>query len=163
MAFTATCWSTSTSSTATTSISPRASSTHLPYITVQLPMYNEDVVAERIIKSSCLIDYPLDRLEIQVLDDSTDHSADIAKAACEEWAAKGYPIEVHPSRQSRRLQSRCAGRGLEEGQGRVHRDLRRRFRSARATSSRTSSTTSPTTRSAWCRCAGITSIAMHRC
>src|SRR5438874_8426965 len=75
------------------SYQPKSKFAQLPYITVQLPMYNEDVVAERIIKSSCLIDYPLDRLEIQVLDDSTDHSADIARQTCEEWAAKGYPIE----------------------------------------------------------------------
>ena len=64
----------------------------LPKVTVQLPMYNEDTVAERVIRATCQIDYPLDRLEIQVLDDSTDHSADIARKACEDWAAKGYPI-----------------------------------------------------------------------
>lgn len=64
----------------------------LPKVTVQLPMYNEDQVAERIIRASCLIDYPLDRLEIQVLDDSTDHSAEIARKTCEEMAAKGFPI-----------------------------------------------------------------------
>jgi cellulose synthase/poly-beta-1,6-N-acetylglucosamine synthase-like glycosyltransferase len=56
-------------------------------------MYNEDTVAERVIKATCQIDYPLDRLEIQVLDDSTDHSADIARKACEEMAAKGFPIK----------------------------------------------------------------------
>lgn len=67
-----------------------------PRVTVQLPMYNEDVVAERIIAACCKIDYPLDRLEIQVLDDSTDHSADIARKCCEDWAAKGYPVKyVH--------------------------------------------------------------------
>src|SRR5215212_2243986 len=65
----------------------------LPRVTVQLPMYNEDTVAERIIRASCQIDYPLDKLEIQVLDDSTDHSADIARKCCEEWAAKAYPIK----------------------------------------------------------------------
>src|SRR6202451_2546246 len=64
----------------------------LPKITVQLPMYNEDTVAERIIRSSCEIDYPRDRLEIQVLDDSTDHSAEIARKTCEEMAAKGINI-----------------------------------------------------------------------
>jgi cellulose synthase/poly-beta-1,6-N-acetylglucosamine synthase-like glycosyltransferase len=64
----------------------------LPRVTVQLPMYNEDIVAERIIKASCKIDYPKEKLDIQVLDDSTDHSAEIAKKACEEMAAKGYPI-----------------------------------------------------------------------
>ncbi|HVT89315.1 MAG TPA: glycosyltransferase [Tepidisphaeraceae bacterium] len=68
----------------------------LPRITVQLPMYNEDVVAERIIKSSCQIDYPRELLEIQVLDDSMDHSAEIARRACEEMAAQGHPIKyVH--------------------------------------------------------------------
>src|SRR5690349_9133115 len=64
----------------------------LPRVTIQLPMFNEDTVAERIIDSTCKIDYPLDRLEIQVLDDSTDHSADIAKACVDKWAAKGFPI-----------------------------------------------------------------------
>src|SRR5829696_6495690 len=72
---------------------PKGRFTELPRVTVQLPMYNEDTVAERVIKATCLIDYPLDRLEIQVLDDSTDHSAEIARRAVEDWAAKGYPIK----------------------------------------------------------------------
>lgn len=71
---------------------PKGRFAELPRVTVQLPMFNEDVVAERIIRATCHLDYPLDRLEIQVLDDSTDHSADIARRACEEWAAKGWPI-----------------------------------------------------------------------
>lgn len=71
---------------------PKGKFAELPHITVQLPMFNEDVVAERIIKATCQIDYPHDKLEIQVLDDSTDHSADIARRACEYWKAKGYPI-----------------------------------------------------------------------
>jgi len=70
--------------------------TSLPRVTVQLPMYNEDVVAERVIRAACQIDYPLDKLDIQVLDDSTDHSADTARRAVESWAAKGYPVKyVH--------------------------------------------------------------------
>ena len=71
---------------------PKSRFGELPRVTVQLPMYNEDTVAERVIKATCLIDYPLDRLEIQVLDDSTDHSAEIARRAVEEMQAKGYPI-----------------------------------------------------------------------
>ena len=75
---------------------PKGQFVELPKVTVQLPMYNEDVVAERIIEASCRIDYPLEKLEIQVLDDSTDHSADIARLACEKWAAKGFPVKyVH--------------------------------------------------------------------
>ncbi len=72
---------------------PKGKFTSLPKITIQLPMFNEFTVAERIIRSTCQIDYPLDKLEIQVLDDSTDESADIARAAVDEWAAKGYPIK----------------------------------------------------------------------
>ena len=45
---------------------PVSTFTLAPRVTVQLPMYNEDVVAERIIAACCKIDYPLDRLEIQV-------------------------------------------------------------------------------------------------
>jgi len=72
---------------------PKKQFTELPRVTIQLPMFNEDTVAQRIINATCLIDYPLDKLEIQVLDDSTDHSADIAKAAVNDWAVKGYPIK----------------------------------------------------------------------
>ena len=72
---------------------PKGKFIALPRVTVQLPMFNEAEVAERIIRASCLLDYPLDRLEIQVLDDSTDHSAEITKTAVEDWAAKGYPIK----------------------------------------------------------------------
>jgi cellulose synthase/poly-beta-1,6-N-acetylglucosamine synthase-like glycosyltransferase len=72
---------------------PKSHFAELPKVTIQLPMFNEDTVAQRIINATCLIDYPLDKLEIQVLDDSTDHSADIAKAAVNDWAVKGYPIK----------------------------------------------------------------------
>ncbi len=74
-------------------VPPRTySDAELPYVTLQLPMFNEDMVAERVIAATCKIDYPADRFEIQVLDDSTDHSAEIAEQACLEWAAKGVNI-----------------------------------------------------------------------
>src|SRR5579864_7290086 len=57
---------------------PKSKFVALPRITVQLPMFNEYQVSERVIKHCCQLDYPLDLLEIQVLDDSTDHSAEIA-------------------------------------------------------------------------------------
>src|SRR5436305_7252620 len=71
---------------------PKEHFEQLPRVTIQLPMYNEDMVAERIIDATCAIDYPWDRLEIQVLDDSTDHSGDVARESCERWAAEGFPI-----------------------------------------------------------------------
>jgi hypothetical protein len=73
--------------------SPRAPSSSCRASPCSFPMFNEDWWPSASSSATCLLDYPLDRLEIQVLDDSTDHSADIARRACEEWAAKGYPIK----------------------------------------------------------------------
>src|SRR6187397_1820316 len=72
---------------------PKEQFAELPRVTVQLPMYNEAIVADRVIRASCALAYPLEKLEIQVIDDSTDHSADIARKACEEFGAKGFPIK----------------------------------------------------------------------
>jgi len=65
----------------------------LPVVTIQLPMFNEQAVARRIIDASCRIDYPRDRLHIQVLDDSTDDTVRIAAQAVAEWRARGFDIE----------------------------------------------------------------------
>jgi cellulose synthase/poly-beta-1,6-N-acetylglucosamine synthase-like glycosyltransferase len=96
---------------------PRGKFEQLPRVTVQLPMYNEDIVAERIIRASCLIDYPLELLEIQVLDDSTDHSADIARLACEEWAAKGYPVKYIHRDNRVGYKAGALAAGLEQASG----------------------------------------------
>src|SRR5687768_14804383 len=96
---------------------PKGGYIQLPKITVQLPMFNEDTVAERIIKHSCLIDYPLDRLEIQVLDDSTDHSADIARKTCEEWAAKGYPIKYIHRTDRKGYKAGALAEGMKQATG----------------------------------------------
>lgn len=63
-----------------------------PLVTIQLPMFNELYVVERLIGSICEIDYPKDKLEIQVLDDSTDETQALAKKLCLEYEAKGYDI-----------------------------------------------------------------------
>jgi glycosyltransferase involved in cell wall biosynthesis len=65
----------------------------LPSVTVQLPMFNERFVAKRLIEAVAEIDYPTDRLEIQVLDDSTDATAAIAKSCCEALRRKG--LDAH--------------------------------------------------------------------
>ena len=59
-----------------------------PFVTVQLPMYNERYVAERVIRSAAALDYPRDRLEIQVLDDSYDETTILADAAVAEARAR---------------------------------------------------------------------------
>ncbi len=65
----------------------------LPHVTVQLPLFNELYVAERLIDATCSMDYPRDRLQIQVLDDSTDETSEVALHKVQEWRAKGVDIE----------------------------------------------------------------------
>ncbi len=65
-----------------------------PVVTVQLPLFNEMYVAERLIASVTQIRYPKDRLEIQVLDDSTDETTAIAEAAVEKARAAGFDISL---------------------------------------------------------------------
>ena len=89
----------------------------LPKVTVQLPMYNEDVVAARIIEATCKIDYPPEKLEIQVLDDSTDHSAEIARKSCEEWAAKGYNVKYIHRTNRRGYKAGALAEGLPQASG----------------------------------------------
>ena len=65
----------------------------LPPVTVQLPIYNEMYVVDRLIGAVCELDYPRELLEIQVLDDSTDETSDIAELAVRRYAAKGFNIK----------------------------------------------------------------------
>jgi cellulose synthase/poly-beta-1,6-N-acetylglucosamine synthase-like glycosyltransferase len=65
----------------------------LPPITIQLPLYNEMYVADRLIEAVCRIDYPPELLEIQVLDDSTDETCEIAELAVRRYAAQGVDIK----------------------------------------------------------------------
>ena len=65
----------------------------LPKVTVQLPVYNELYVVERLIDAVCQFDYPKERLEIQVLDDSTDETADVAKLLVAHHRRLG--VDVH--------------------------------------------------------------------
>lgn len=64
----------------------------LPNVTIQLPMFNEPFVAERVIKNCCQIDYPEDKLQIQILDDSTDDTARIVSSVVKGLATKGHNI-----------------------------------------------------------------------
>ncbi|HXH24565.1 MAG TPA: cellulose synthase family protein [Vicinamibacterales bacterium] len=64
----------------------------LPKVTIQLPIYNEMYVADRLIEAVCRIDYPADLLEIQVLDDSTDETCAVAERAVRRHAERGVNI-----------------------------------------------------------------------
>src|SRR5574341_2040179 len=72
---------------------PRARFAELPRVTVQLPIFNEKYVVERLVGAVCTLDYPRHRFEVQVLDDSTDETRDIARACVERWTARG--VDIH--------------------------------------------------------------------
>ncbi len=63
-----------------------------PFVTVQLPIFNEMYVVERLIDNITQFDYPKDRFEIRVLDDSTDETVDITARKVAEYKAKGFDI-----------------------------------------------------------------------
>jgi cellulose synthase/poly-beta-1,6-N-acetylglucosamine synthase-like glycosyltransferase len=61
----------------------------LPFVTLQLPIFNEQFVIDRLIDACCRLDYPRDRFEIQVLDDSTDETVHVARSIVNHYAAGG--------------------------------------------------------------------------
>lgn len=65
----------------------------LPPVTIQLPLYNERYVVERLIDETVKVEYPKELLQIQVLDDSTDDTSPFAEALVEKYRNMGYPIE----------------------------------------------------------------------
>jgi cellulose synthase/poly-beta-1,6-N-acetylglucosamine synthase-like glycosyltransferase len=71
-----------------------------PYVTVQLPVYNELHLVERLLQAAAALDYPRDRLEIQVLDDSTDETLQIATRAVDRIQQQGIDV-VHITRPQR--------------------------------------------------------------
>src|SRR5678816_1981642 len=77
---------------------PKAQFAELPVVTIQLPLYNEMYVVDRLVDAVCRIDYPRERLEIQVLDDSTDETTQIAELAVRRLALQGIDIKyIHRS------------------------------------------------------------------
>ena len=91
--------------------------TELPPVTVQLPIYNEMYVADRLIDAVCEMDYPRDLFEIQVLDDSTDETKDIAELAVRRHASRGFNI-THLHRVDRRgYKAGALEAGLRVAQG----------------------------------------------
>src|SRR5437868_9234997 len=65
----------------------------LPKITVQLPIFNEIYVVERLLQSVSEMDYPRELLQIQVLDDSTDETCEVTAACANELRARGFNVE----------------------------------------------------------------------
>ncbi|MFN9483499.1 MAG: glycosyltransferase [Pseudanabaena sp.] len=65
----------------------------LPIVTIQLPIFNERYVSRRLVDAVCKLDYPRDRMQIQVLDDSTDDTQALLRETVQEYQNKGFWIE----------------------------------------------------------------------
>ncbi|MFN3780844.1 MAG: cellulose synthase family protein, partial [Candidatus Kapaibacteriota bacterium] len=89
----------------------------LPLVTIQLPIFNELYVVERLIRNVCNIRYPKEKMEIQVLDDSTDETQELAKKLVEEYKAKGFDIHYlhRPNREG--FKAGALRYGLERAKG----------------------------------------------
>ncbi|MEJ5286722.1 MAG: Glycosyltransferase [Candidatus Kapaibacterium sp.] len=89
----------------------------LPTVTIQLPIFNELYVVDRLIRHVCKIRYPKDKLEIQVLDDSTDETQEVAKQLVEEFRAKGFDIHYLHRDNREGFKAGALKYGLERAKG----------------------------------------------
>src|SRR5579875_3453958 len=89
----------------------------LPKVTVQLPLYNERFVVERLLEEVVKIEYPRDLLQIQVLDDSTDETHPFTERLCNEYTAAGFPIEYRHRRNRHGFKAGALQEGLETATG----------------------------------------------
>jgi cellulose synthase/poly-beta-1,6-N-acetylglucosamine synthase-like glycosyltransferase len=71
---------------------PPACFDELPRVTVQLPIFNEQYVVDRLLDAVCRLDYPREKLDIQLLDDSTDETVEVARILVDRYAALGHPV-----------------------------------------------------------------------
>ena len=89
----------------------------LPFVTIQLPVFNEKYVVKRLIKSACNIDYPKNKFEIQILDDSTDETTEIISSLVESKRAEKINI-IHIHRTNRKgFKAGALQEGLKKAKG----------------------------------------------
>ena len=89
----------------------------LPRVIVQLPIYNERYVVERLLETVTRIEYPRDLLEIQVLDDSTDETRIVCSRLVSEYAAAGYPVTYHHRTNRAGFKAGALAEGLKIAKG----------------------------------------------
>ena len=96
---------------------PRGTFSELPRVTVQLPMFNEIYVVERLLDSVAALEYPRELLQVQVLDDSTDETTSIAAARIETLRAQGLDIELIHRTDRTGFKAGALSNGLQTCQG----------------------------------------------
>src|ERR1700722_7580101 len=89
----------------------------LPRITVQLPIFNEQFVVERLLDAVCRLQYPLEKLDVQVLDDSTDETQAVAQALVDQYAARGFPVTYHHRTNREGFKAGALAEGMKTAKG----------------------------------------------
>src|ERR671931_1970949 len=89
----------------------------IPVVTIQLPLYNELYVADRLIAAVCAIEYPRELLEIQVLDDSADETRSVAELAVRRFAAQGIDIKYFHRTNRRGYKAGALEEGMKVARG----------------------------------------------
>ena len=98
-------------------LDPLAYFSDLPRVTVQLPIFNEQYVVDRLLDAICRLNYPREKLDIQVLDDSTDETRTVARNLVERYAALGNPITYHHRRKRVGFKAGALAEGLKTAKG----------------------------------------------
>ncbi|MBU1171921.1 MAG: glycosyltransferase [Proteobacteria bacterium] len=89
----------------------------VPWVTIQLPLYNERFVAKRLIDATAALTWPRDRLEIQVLDDSTDHTRSIVDERVTHFRDQGVDIRVFRRTNRMGFKAGALAQGLQQAKG----------------------------------------------
>jgi len=89
----------------------------LPRVTVQLPIFNEQFVVERLLDAICRVNYPLEKLDIQLLDDSTDETKAVARGLVEYYADRGFPITYHHRTNREGFKAGALAAGMKSAKG----------------------------------------------
>lgn len=93
---------------------PKEKFEELPKVCIQLPTFNEALVVDRLIDAVCNINYPIDKMEIQVLDDSTDETQDVLKRIVEEKKKLGFNITYYHRDNRQGFKAGALKEGLEK-------------------------------------------------
>ncbi len=88
-----------------------------PTVTTQIPLYNEVSVARRIIEAAARMDYPVDRHEVQVLDDSTDDTRFVVDEVAAELRSRGYDVKVVRRPNREHYKAGALAHGLQQARG----------------------------------------------
>jgi cellulose synthase/poly-beta-1,6-N-acetylglucosamine synthase-like glycosyltransferase len=96
---------------------PPPSIAEWPKVTIQLPIYNERYVIERLVEAVSRFDYPREKMQIQVLDDSTDETVEVARSCVERYQALGLDIQYHHRDNREGYKAGALGEGLKTAAG----------------------------------------------